>query len=512
MAKALMVLGTSSHVGKSVLSAALCRLLFDCGYRVAPFKAQNMSNNSYVTPDGLEIARAQALQALACGLEPEAAMNPVLLKPSADQASQVVLMGRPIGSFKAREYHGEISLRLRAAVEEAYRDLEGRFEVIVIEGAGSPAEVNLRDVDLANSFALRVSRAKALLVADIDRGGALAAVVGTLELMEPNEREQVEGILINKFRGDLELLKPALDFLERRTERPVLGVIPYLRGLALPEEDSVSLERREGRGGEGLRVAALKLPRISNHTDLEPLTWEEGLSLRYAEDPSELDEVDLLVIPGSKSTVEDLRWLRERGFEEAIKGLRGRGTFILGICGGFQMLGDTIEDPHGVESPLRTERGLGLLRARTVFERSKVTRRVRARTLSLWGIDEEVEGYEVHMGRTEVEEGHRPFRLTRLGDEEVDLPEGAVSEDGMVLGTYIHGLFELDGFRKAFLREVARRRGKAFNPSGSKYRERVSRSLREIAAAVASSIDLQLLGDILGLSLENPYRSTPSSP
>ncbi|MGI9953219.1 cobyric acid synthase [Moorellaceae bacterium AZ2] len=507
-AKNVMLQGTSSNVGKSLLAAALCRIFYRLGYKVAPFKAQNMANNSYVTAGGGEMGYAQVLQAWAAGIEPRVEMNPVLLKPTAAASSQVVVLGRPIGNLGAKEYHGRMVLHLLEVVTQAYAALDREFEIIVIEGAGSPAEVNLKDREIANMRIAKLVKAPVLLVTDIDRGGALAAVVGTLELLEPEERELVAGIIINKFRGDLDLLQPALDFLEKRTGKPVLGVIPYIKDTGLPEEDSVVLEHKQSRpsGLEELDIAVVLLPRIANFTDFDALEQEPGVNLRYVDIHTPLGEPDLLILPGSKNTIEDLLYLRHYGRDKEIKVLAARGTPIIGICGGFQMLGEVIRDPYGTESNIPEVEGLGLLPVVTTFLPDKATYLVEAEAAGEGPFlqlspPERLRGYEIHMGVTERKGAARPaFYLKRRGETEVEIADGAVSPDGNILGTYIHGIFDNDSWRRLLLQELRRRRGlKDASGWALNYRLERERRLDELARVVAANLDLERLGQIMGL-------------
>lgn len=458
-AKALFVGGTGSDVGKSVLTAGLCRILCRRGVAVAPFKAQNMALNSAVTPEGGEIGRAQALQAAACGLPPHTDMNPVLLKPNSETGSQVVLQGRPVGNMTVAEYHafkGEAFGR----VEESYRRLATAHDFVVLEGAGSIAEINLREHDITNLRAAAMAEAPVLLVADIDRGGVFAAIVGTLELLDPDERERVAGVVINKFRGDPSLLRPGIEAVEARTGVPVLGVVPWLE-LRLPEEDSLALSRK-GRGqcAGGVRIGVVRLPRISNYTDFDPLEHEAGVELAYLDDPAQVAGCDLLILPGTKSTLADMMFLRERGFDRAIGEHHAAGGRVVGICGGYQMLGRRIADPHGVEAgPAETE-GLGLLDLETVMSPEKQTHQAEgvplpAATDTPLGGLARVSGYEIHMGDTCRGPLARPLlRLTRRSGAEVAVEEGAVSPDGRVWGTYLHGLFDDPAARVALLADL----------------------------------------------------------
>jgi adenosylcobyric acid synthase len=465
-ARTLMVQGTASSVGKSIVTAALCRLFRREGLRVAPFKAQNMALNAYVTPDGGEIGRAQAVQAAAARVVPTVDMNPILLKPEGDARSQVVVLGKPIGSLSALEYHAR-KPELRGIIGEALGRLRASHDLVVIEGAGSPAEINLKDRDLVNMYVAGIADAPVLLVGDIDRGGVFAAFVGTMELLEPHERARVGAFVINKFRGDVRLLEPGLRFLEDRTGVPVLGVLPYIQRLRVADEDSVALDERRARPHAGpgeIEIAVVRLPRISNYDDFQPLEHEPGVVVRFVEHTGELASADLVVLPGTKSTIADLAWLRASGLGAAITARAASGGLVLGVCGGCQMLGETILDPHGVESSEPEATGLGLLPVRTTFEREKRTSQVRARGAQASFLADEgggdLFGYEIHMGRAERLRGAPPAIaiLERNGRADADV-EGAVSSDGAVVGTMIHGLFENESLRRSLLGALRRRRG-----------------------------------------------------
>ena len=401
-----MVQGTASHVGKSILVAALCRIFRQDGFTVAPFKAQNMSNNSYVTPDGGEIGRAQAVQAEAAGIEPSVEMNPILLKPESDHRSQVVLLGRPLQSAEAGWY-ATMKLRLWQAVSESLDSLRGRYDIVVVEGAGSPAEINLKQNEIVNMRVALHADAPVMLVGDIDRGGVFASLVGTLELLDPDERERIKAFIVNKFRGDLSLLVPGLDWLEERTGIPVAGVIPYFRDIHIPEEDSVSLEERgrlKHQRDYVLDIAVIGHHHISNFDDFDPLVREEGVRLRFVEDGDTLGKPDLIILPGTKSTIADLERLKRLGVAGQIIAQARGGTPVIGICGGYQMLGERILDPDGVESPQAETAALGLLPITTVFSSIKETHRVKGMVGQAPGLLEgaaglPLEGYEIHMGR-----------------------------------------------------------------------------------------------------------------
>jgi adenosylcobyric acid synthase len=437
----LMVQGTTSDAGKSTLVAGLCRVLARRGVRVAPFKPQNMALNSAVTADGGEIGRAQAVQAQACGLEPHTDMNPILLKPNTDRGAQVIVQGRPLADMEAMAYHGYKSIAMRAVLD-SYRRLARGHDCIVVEGAGSPAEINLRDGDIANMGFAEAVDCPVLLIADIDRGGVFAHIVGTLELLAASERNRVVGFVINRFRGDKALLDPGLDWLERRTGKPVIGVLPYLHGLHLEAEDAVPRGRPD-KPGARLRVIVPVLPRISNHTDFDPLRLHPAVDLQFVDLTASIPAADLVVLPGSKSVQADLASLRASGWDRALARHLRYGGKVIGICGGFQMLGRRLEDPHGVEGVAGAAAGLGLLEIETTISPAKRLVRVAGR---LAFADAAVTGYEIHMGVTTGAALERPAAW--LGEH----PDGAVSADGQVLGTYLHGLFDHPEARDALLR------------------------------------------------------------
>lgn len=511
-AKCIMVQGTSSHVGKSLLVAGLCRLLYRRGLRVAPFKSQNMALNSYVTEDGFEIGRAQGVQAEAAGIKASVEMNPILLKPKEEMITQVIVMGRPYADMSAKGYRDDFVPKGLEIVKEALLKLRSAYEVVVIEGAGSPAEVNLRARDIANMEIAFLAEAPVLLVADIDRGGAFASLIGTMELLAPWERALVSGFVINKFRGDLGLLKPGLDFLERRTNLPVLGVVPFIRDPGIEEEDSVSLLNRSDRkeqnvGGGLLDIVVVKLPHISNYTDFAPLEAEADVKLRYLDRADELLDPDAVIIPGTKSTTADLNFLRSTGLAEGILKLQAKGTPVVGICGGFQMLGETLEDPAGTESRERATWGLGLLPLKTVFDPQKITRRVRAE-VSLhraWGemAGLELEGYEIRHGKSSVRvDLSEAFPcITAFSGGEAELI-GLASLEGHVFGTYLHDLFYNDLFRRRWLNTLRARRGLppfAEEENLFRARQRREESYDRLASILSEHLDLERLYQIIGI-------------
>jgi adenosylcobyric acid synthase len=468
-ARVIMVQGTASSAGKSVIVAALCRIFRQDGRRVAPFKAQNMALNSFITAEGGEIGRAQVVQAEAAGVAPTVDMNPVLLKPTSDAGCQVIVMGRVARNISARDYYS-YTPSLLETVTAALERLRATYDVIVIEGAGSPAEINLKDREIANMRIAGIAGAPVLLAGDIDRGGVFASLVGTLELLDEKEQRYVKGLIINKFRGDVSLLQPALDFLEKRTGRPVLGVIPYFRDIRLAQEDSVYLDERQAGPAGDLEIAVIRLPHISNYDDFDPFE-EEGVRVNYVHRRSGLGDPHLIIIPGTKSTVADLAYLRESGLADIILAKARAGTPVVGVCGGYQMLGEKIMDPHRVESLEAEVAGLGLLPVATEFAPEKSTRQVRATVLADYGLlagaaGIEVSGYEIHMGQSRSEPGAPVFRVGATPAGPADYTDGVLDAGGLIFGTYLHGLFHNDAFRRVFLNNLRRRHGLAENHHG----------------------------------------------
>ena len=475
MARALMVLGTASHVGKSLLTAAFCRILKQDGHRVAPFKAQNMSLNSAATPDGGEIGRAQALQAEAAGVAAHVDMNPILLKPTSERGSQVVVLGKIWGDASAREYHTRRVAEFAPVVHAAYERVAAGRDFVVLEGAGSPAELNLRGGDLVNLSMAHAAKATCVLVADIDRGGVFGALYGTLALLDPADRAVVAGTIVNRFRGDPSLFSSGVTILEERTRKPVFGVVPYLQDVGLDEEDGVAhddlkLARRaiwngDASPGRKLRIAVIVLPQLANFTDFDALAAEPSVELAYAADPAALAGADVVILPGTKTTLAALRFVRERGFAPALLAA-SRDALVVGICGGMQLMGTRVCDPHGVEGG-GDEIGLGILPIATTLAREKVTERARGTLASRSLIvgesqrDAAIEGYEIHCGRTTYAPGAEPFaRIVRESDG-TTLDDGVVAENGRAVGTYLHGAFAADGFRHAFVAAARASRGLA---------------------------------------------------
>jgi adenosylcobyric acid synthase len=527
--RALMILGTASNVGKSVLTAGLGRIFSDEGYRVAPFKAQNMSLNSAATPDGGEIGRAQALQAEACRAIPRVEMNPILLKPSTDTDAQLILLGKIWGQIAASDYHLQCVEQLFPKVLDAYKQLAASHDVMLLEGAGSPAEINLRENDIVNMCMAHAADAACLLVGDIDRGGVFAALLGTMELLEPEDRARIGGFVINKFRGDESLLRPGVATIERRLGMPCVGVVPFLHDLGLDEEDSIALEDRptaarqwknlETGPARALRIGVIALPHMANFTDFDALGAEPAVSLVYLEKPGELHAADLLVLPGSKQTLDDLQWLEHHGFAQELRRLYGIGVPIVGICGGFQMLGVAIEDPQGIENQGEpcSQTGLRLLPVRTVLRAEKTVRRVRGCLRSnlfggLWP-ESPFEGYEIHVGETIYETGARPLTdIVRQGTAN-SIPDGAVGDSDRVLGTYVHGFFDNDDFRHFFIQAV--RRAVGLVPAATWAHVTAERDARidRLACQLRRSLDIQLIkswiADLSGRGTEDHRTHRP---
>lgn len=493
-AKTIMIQGTTSNAGKSFLTAALCRIFRQDGYRAAPFKSQNMALNSYITKSGLEMGRAQVMQAEAAGIEPAVEMNPILLKPTSHTGSQVIVNGEVLGNMSAADYYA-YKPKLIPQVEKAFQKLSGEYDIIVIEGAGSPAEINLKDNDIVNMGMAKLAKAPVLLAGDIDRGGVFASLYGTVKLLEEEEQRRIKGLIVNKFRGDVEILRPGLRMIEEKTGISVVGVVP-MTPLDLDDEDSLSerLSRREAQGA--VDMAVIHLPHISNFTDFNVFEGMEGISLRYVKQAKDLGQPDLIFLPGTKNTMGDLRWLRESGLEAAILRQAGQHTPIVGICGGYQMLGEQLEDPKGVEQG-GSMRGMGLLNARTVFLPDKTRTQVSGRVL--WDRDgadsaegKEVRGYEIHMGRTTSLGGCR--ETIRLEDGRVD---GLCNERGTVFGTYLHGIFDFGDLAALAAVRLMRKKGLDpgswhFDPEAHKQQE-----YDKLADLVRSSLDMDKIYEIL---------------
>jgi len=495
--KVLTVLGTSSSVGKSLLVTGLCHLFARRGVKVAPFKAQNMSNNAAVCPDGSEIGRAQATQAYASGLEPHVDMNPVLIKPEADSRSQVVVMGRAWQTLDAREYYPQKDVLWEKATAALDR-LREQYELVVIEGAGSAAELNLKEGDIVNMAIARYAKSPVLLAGDIDRGGIFAQLIGTVWLLEPGERELVKGLLVNKFRGDISLFEDGVRILEEKSQIPVLGVVPYLHDLFIPEEDAVTLEDPFGQpvsATELLEIVVVHLPRIANFDDFDPIATEPGVRVRYVTSPEQVGNPAAIIIPGTKSTVNDLAWLRSVDLDKAIQRHAQNGGAVVGICGGYQMLGEVVHDPDHVESKLDRAPGLGLLPIETVFAGDKATHQANAQVRNgpgwFAGLEgQTVTGYEIHMGRTDSRNSW--LEITKRSGKTVQVPDGASSANGKVWGCYVHGLFANQNLRRAWLNDLGWNEEKA-----SQNENPFAASLTRLADTLESTLDMDLLEKIV---------------
>jgi adenosylcobyric acid synthase len=496
--KAIMVVGTTSHAGKSLLTTALCRILSRRGWRVAPFKGQNMALNAYVTPTGGEIGYAQAVQAWAAGIAPRVEMNPILLKPQGDMTSQVVLKGRAVGKVSASDYYEQFFEPGWQAIEESLQRLGEEFDLIVCEGAGSPAEINLKHRDLTNMRVAKYLNAPTLLVVDIDRGGAFAHVVGTLDLLDPEERALVKGVVINKFRGQRSLLQSGIDWLQERTGIPVLGVVPWFDHV-FPAEDSLSLlERGSENSNNEITIAVVRLPRISNFTDFDPLESEPSVTVRYVGLRDSLGYPDAVILPGSKTTIADLVAMQRTGMAEAIQNYAAAGGTILGICGGYQMMGKVLADPEGVEGQEGRYKGLGLFPLKTVITGQKVARQ-RLVTSNFPQVGLPVAGYELHQGRSHLvmepdPETGKPQYHSLFDDGNL----GVVDVTQSIWGTYLHGIFDNGPWRRAWLNRLRQQRGLKSLPTGiSNYREQREAMLDAIAESIGKHLDLSpLLGHL----------------
>ncbi|MFR7984894.1 MAG: cobyric acid synthase [Clostridia bacterium] len=457
MAKAIMIQGTMSNAGKSLVAAGLCRIFKQDGYKVAPFKAQNMALNSFITREGLEMGRAQVTQAEAAGVEPSVLMNPILLKPTNDTSSQVIVNGEVMDNLSAADYYKR-KRDLVAAVKDSYDKLAAEHDIIVLEGAGSPAEINLKENDIVNMYMAKLAKAPVLLVGDIDRGGVFASIVGTMQLFEPEERELVKGILINKFRGDRSILQPGLDQLSEIIQKPVAGVIPYMH-LDIDDEDSLT-ERFTRKGEAGLvDLAVIRVPRISNFTDFNVLESMPGVTVRYVDSAAALGDPDLILLPGTKNTMADLLWMRQNGIESCIHKHAAAGKPVFGICGGYQMLGRVLKDPHGVEHGGEMA-GIGLLPSVTVFEEEKTRTRVTGTFRGVEGIFSglsgiDFEGYEIHMGTSSLEEGNV---LADIAEDGAPAKADGLNS-GNVYGSYVHGIFDQEEVAKAIISALLRAKG-----------------------------------------------------
>ena len=499
MAKVIMIQGTMSNAGKSLVTAGLCRVFKQDGYKVAPFKSQNMALNSFITKEGLEMGRAQVMQAEACGIEPSVNMNPILLKPTNDVGSQVIVNGEVLGNMSARDYYKK-KTELIPHIMEAYNNLAKEYDIIVMEGAGSPAEINLKENDIVNMGMAKLVNSPVLLVGDIGRGGVFASIAGTLMLLEEDERKMIKGTIINKFRGDVNILKPGLDMIEEITKTPVVGVVPYME-LDIDDEDSLS-ERFNNKGTVDLiDIAVIRLPRISNFTDFNTFEYIPGVSLRYVKSVRELKDPDMIILPGTKNTMEDLKWLRESGLETQILKQAAKGKVIFGICGGYQMLGMELSDPFNVESG-GTMAGMGLLPTKTVFEKEKVRTRVSGNFNEVSGILAELsyvefEGYEIHMGQTTYDFNEEELTtIDNVNGEDIIKNDGLYKDN--VYGSYIHGIFDKEEVSKAIVESLCIHKGIDYSSISTvdieKYKEE---QYDKLAEGIRNSLDMKAIYKIL---------------
>ena len=504
----LMVMGTASSVGKSLVVSGLLRVYRNMGYNVAPFKAQNMALNSYVSDDGKEIGRAQAVQAEAAKVPSSVHMNPVLLKPEGDRSSQVVVLGEVKGTMTAKEYH-LAKPELRSIILDSLDKLRQTHDLVIIEGAGSPAEINLKSQDIVNMFVARSVKAPVLLVGDIDRGGVFASLVGTMALLTSEERGLIKGFVINKFRGDLSLLESGYEDLLERTGVPVMGTLSYLKNLRIAEEDSIALESRpSGFYGASMEdyldIAIIRLPRISNYDEFDSLEHEPCVWVRYVYHESQIKGAHLVIVPGSKKTISDLRWMRQRGFDRALAQRAQKGGAILGICGGCQILGHAIKDPLGVEGEKDEDRGLSLIPLETTFRAKKVTAKVSFEFVKenrLFPTGSKASGYEIHMGETSGLDGSFDYGVTKIAcrnKKTVAILDGAVSQNGNVVGTLVHGVLENDELRKGLLSNLRALNGFAPAKEALPIKSR-DEAYEELASAIKGSLDMEKISGLVGL-------------
>jgi adenosylcobyric acid synthase len=512
MTKALMIQGTGSGAGKSLITAALCRIFRDRGINVAPFKAQNMALNSFITRDGGEIGRAQALQADAARVIPTTDMNPVLLKASGEMGSQVILRGKAHAHMTAREYYA-FKKEAWKVVTAAYDRLSREYDLILMEGAGSPAEINLKDVDVVNMSAAKYAKAPVILVGDIDKGGVFASLYGTVKLLG-NDSRRIKGFVINKFRGDLGILSPGFAMIRDKTGKPVIGVLPYIHEIGLPEEDGLGLDQRSGvriqKSEDGnIKIVIVRLKYISNFTDFDPLACEPGVEVVYSRNRMDIEHADMVIVPGTKNTVKDLLLLKEQGLDESIKRANAKNIPVMGMCGGYQMLGRKIFDPQGVESPHREVAGLGLLNIETIFQKEKTTCQAEAEMISDCGLriadwrDSEIlKGYEIHMGTSTGDIGL--FNVRRfVSDPAIRNPQSEIIKDGSMngtcWGTYLHGIFDNDSFRHGIINFVRERKGLPPLASTMNYAGLKERALDRLAQTVRENLDMGFIEGMVGL-------------
>lgn len=510
MAKGIMFQGTSSDVGKSILTAAFCRILKQDGFKVVPFKSQNMALNSFITKEGLEMGRAQVFQAEAAGLEPDVRMNPILLKPTTHKKSQVIINGKVYEDMNASNYF-EFKPRLKSMISDIYYDLTKDFDIALIEGAGSPAEINLKKDDIVNMGMAKISDSDVILIGDIDRGGVFASIYGTIKLLEADEQKRIKGVIINKFRGDIKILEPGIKMLEDLIDIPVLGVIPFM-DVNIEDEDGLSSRFKNLKNKNApIKIEVVYLPHISNFTDFNVFETQEDVDIRYIRRGEDITNPDLLLLPGSKNTIEDLIYLRESGLEKQILDYYNRGGKIFGICGGYQILGSKIYDPLGVECGIKEIDGLNLLDVETNFEGQKVTTQVKAKINNGVGIlkglkDVDVYGYEIHMGRTKYQKDLKSLdTIYEKLNKESEIIDGAISPCNRVYGTYIHGIFDNINFTRGMLNNIRKEKGLKSIESGIKtFGEFKEREYDKMASIVRNNVDIKKLYQIIGL--ENPNK------
>jgi adenosylcobyric acid synthase len=498
MAKAIMIQGTMSNAGKSLLTAGLCRIFRQDGYKVAPFKSQNMALNSFITQEGFEMGRAQVVQAEAAGIEPSVRMNPILLKPTSDEGSQVIVNGEVLGNMSAAEYFA-YKAELVPHIMKAYNTLAKENDIMVIEGAGSPAEINLKNGDIVNMGMAQMAQAPVLLVADIDRGGVFASIYGTVMLLENDERKMIKGTVINKFRGDVEILKPGLHMIEQKTNIPVLGVIPYLR-VDIEDEDSLAERIVKDKEIEAVDIAVIRLPRMSNFTDFNVFELIPGVSLRYVKSAGELRQPDMVIIPGTKNTMGDLLWLRQNGLEAGIKKLAAQGAVIFGVCGGYQMLGKTLEDPDHVEYG-GSLKGMELLDTETVFAKAKTRTQVSGRFHKLEGALAALTGvtfcgYEIHMGVTKTGASHPLVKIENISGQTVSQNDGCVKRN--IVGSYVHGIFDEGEVARLVVEGLLRKKGlNSPAAQGISFKEYKEKQYNLLAEKIRKSLDMKAVYKIL---------------
>ncbi len=505
MAKTVMLQGTASNVGKSILATALCRIIYDKGLKVAPFKSWNMALNSYVTKEGGEVGRAQALQAEACNVNINIDMQPFLVKPKGDGTSQVIVKGKPLGDFKSTRKNSDYIKWAMDIIKKSLNKLKKEYEVIVMEGAGSPAEVNISDKDLANMKVAKLFNTPVILVADIDRGGVFASIVGTMELLG-EDRKYVKGIIINKFRGDKSSLKSGIDFIEKRTQTPVLGVIPYFDDIDLPEEDSVSIKEHINKNAE-IKIGVINLPHLSNFTDFDVFNQHPLVELRYIDNKvKDIKKFDLLIIPGTKNTTEDLRYLKKYGLADKIIKAAQNNVQVIGICGGYQMLGKKLIDSNLTEGKTKQTDGLGLLDIETRFSEGKNTYQIKAELYQDQKLSDklnntEIEGYEIHMGETKLGKNiSAMFKIKSRSNQKCLIEDGAVSKIYDIWGTYIHGIFDNDEFRRGVLNHLLdKKSGQSIKQEAINFKRQREKAINTLAEKVKENIDLEKLYKIMDL-------------